>query len=236
MIVGGGDLSIADEALKHKAVKEVVLVDIDGRVVELCREHFARDQRQSVQGQAAQDRDRRRVRISGKAREQRPLRPHRRRPPRSRGPRQGAVRRDVLRPRERRAEAGRLRHVPDGRAVLSALGDHRRAEGAGGILPAIGSLSDGGAELYRRLHGAVLGRQAASRSARRQASSARVRPSRSRRSRRTITIPKPTRHVSRCPNGSSAWCRKPHGALRPSNFRPSSPGSPIERADMGETS
>lgn len=41
MIVGGGDLSIADEALKHKLVKEVVLVDIDGRVVELCKEHFA---------------------------------------------------------------------------------------------------------------------------------------------------------------------------------------------------
>src|SRR5256714_5257523 len=41
MIVGGGDLSIAEEALKHKAVREVVLVDIDGRVVELCREHFA---------------------------------------------------------------------------------------------------------------------------------------------------------------------------------------------------
>jgi spermidine synthase len=40
MIVGGGDLSIADEALKHKTVKEVVLVDIDGRVVELCRAHF----------------------------------------------------------------------------------------------------------------------------------------------------------------------------------------------------
>lgn len=40
MIVGGGDLSIADEALKHRGVKEVVLVDIDGRVVELCREHF----------------------------------------------------------------------------------------------------------------------------------------------------------------------------------------------------
>ena len=32
MIVGGGDLSIADEALKHRSVKEVVLVDIDGRV------------------------------------------------------------------------------------------------------------------------------------------------------------------------------------------------------------
>jgi spermidine synthase len=41
MIVGGGDLSIADEALKHKAVEEVVLVDIDGEVVEHCREHFA---------------------------------------------------------------------------------------------------------------------------------------------------------------------------------------------------
>src|SRR6185437_1220795 len=40
MIVGGGDLSIADEALKHPSVKEVVLVDIDGRVIELCKEHF----------------------------------------------------------------------------------------------------------------------------------------------------------------------------------------------------
>ena len=41
MIVGGGDLSIADEALKHAGVREVVLVDIDGRVVELCRKHFS---------------------------------------------------------------------------------------------------------------------------------------------------------------------------------------------------
>jgi spermidine synthase len=40
MIVGGGDLSIADEALKHKGIKEVVLVDIDGRVIELCRKLF----------------------------------------------------------------------------------------------------------------------------------------------------------------------------------------------------
>src|ERR1700680_3098798 len=35
MIVGGGDLSIADEALKYSKIKEVVLVDIDERVVEL---------------------------------------------------------------------------------------------------------------------------------------------------------------------------------------------------------
>lgn len=40
LIVGGGDLSIAEEALKHKSVKNVVLVDIDGRVIELCRKHF----------------------------------------------------------------------------------------------------------------------------------------------------------------------------------------------------
>jgi spermidine synthase len=40
MIVGGGDLSIAEEALKHKSVREVVLVDIDGRVIELCRKYF----------------------------------------------------------------------------------------------------------------------------------------------------------------------------------------------------
>src|ERR1700761_2194791 len=40
MIVGGGDLSIADEALKHKNVKEVVLVDIDAQVIQLCKELF----------------------------------------------------------------------------------------------------------------------------------------------------------------------------------------------------
>src|SRR6202012_1925486 len=56
MIVGGGDLSIADEALKHKSVKEVVLVDIDGRVIELCRKLFGdvnakafRDRRMTVE-------------------------------------------------------------------------------------------------------------------------------------------------------------------------------------------
>src|ERR1700743_1004757 len=50
MIVGGGDLSIADEALKHKGVKEVVLVDIDGRVIELCKKHFS-----EMNGKAAKD-------------------------------------------------------------------------------------------------------------------------------------------------------------------------------------
>lgn len=56
MIVGGGDLSIADEALKHRNVKDVVLVDIDGRVIELCRKLFGevnakafRDRRMTVE-------------------------------------------------------------------------------------------------------------------------------------------------------------------------------------------
>src|ERR1700735_2362566 len=40
LIVGGGDLSIAEEALKHASVKEGVLADIDGRVIELCKTHF----------------------------------------------------------------------------------------------------------------------------------------------------------------------------------------------------
>ena len=56
MIVGGGDLSIADEALKHPGVKEVVLVDIDGRVIQLCKKLFGavnakafRDRRMTVE-------------------------------------------------------------------------------------------------------------------------------------------------------------------------------------------
>ena len=41
MIVGGGDGAIAEEILKHPDVEQVDLVDIDGRVVELCKQHFA---------------------------------------------------------------------------------------------------------------------------------------------------------------------------------------------------
>jgi spermidine synthase len=42
MIVGGGDLSIAEEALKHKPVKEVILVDIDERVIADSFEYLGR--------------------------------------------------------------------------------------------------------------------------------------------------------------------------------------------------
>ncbi|HRE61567.1 MAG TPA: polyamine aminopropyltransferase [Micropepsaceae bacterium] len=41
LIVGGGDMAIAEEALKHKGVKEVVMAEIDGRVVDLSKEYFA---------------------------------------------------------------------------------------------------------------------------------------------------------------------------------------------------
>ena len=41
LIVGGGDGAVAEEVLKHPGVRAVDLVDIDARVVALCREHFA---------------------------------------------------------------------------------------------------------------------------------------------------------------------------------------------------
>jgi spermidine synthase len=40
LIVGGGDGAVAEEVLKHAGVRRVDLVDIDARVVELCRTHF----------------------------------------------------------------------------------------------------------------------------------------------------------------------------------------------------
>jgi spermidine synthase len=40
MIAGGGDMAIAEEALKHRAVTECFNVEIDPRVVELCRVHM----------------------------------------------------------------------------------------------------------------------------------------------------------------------------------------------------
>ncbi len=40
MIVGGGDIAIAEEALKHRGVKTVFNVEIDERVVDLSRQHL----------------------------------------------------------------------------------------------------------------------------------------------------------------------------------------------------
>jgi spermidine synthase len=40
LIVGGGDGAVAEEVLKHAGVRRVDLVDIDARVVELCKAHF----------------------------------------------------------------------------------------------------------------------------------------------------------------------------------------------------
>lgn len=41
LIVGGGDCGLAEEVLKHASVRRLVQVEIDARVVELAREHFA---------------------------------------------------------------------------------------------------------------------------------------------------------------------------------------------------
>jgi spermidine synthase len=40
LIVGGGDCGIAEEVLKHKAVKRVTLVEIDASVIEFAKQHF----------------------------------------------------------------------------------------------------------------------------------------------------------------------------------------------------
>src|SRR5262245_55056105 len=40
LIVGGGDCGIAEEVLKHKAVKRLTQVEIDASVVDFSKEHF----------------------------------------------------------------------------------------------------------------------------------------------------------------------------------------------------
>ena len=40
LIVGGGDGGVLEEVLKHPGVERAVLVDIDGVVVDLCRQHL----------------------------------------------------------------------------------------------------------------------------------------------------------------------------------------------------
>jgi len=41
LIIGGGDCGIAEEVLKHKAVKRLTQVEIDAQVVEFAKEHFS---------------------------------------------------------------------------------------------------------------------------------------------------------------------------------------------------
>ncbi len=188
MIVGGGDLSIADEALKHKGVKEVVLVDIDGRVIELCREHFAQ-----INAKAFKDR-RLKIEVAdafeylGRPKSKGPFRPHHRRPApiRSVPARRCSARRSTSRVRKC-AEAGRLRGRSRPACRSTSPGRSPRRWRSWRNLPAIGPLSDRGAELYRRLHGAELGRQQEARNAP-PASARRRRRIRSHASRRTITI------------------------------------------------
>jgi len=41
LIIGGGDCGLAEEVLKHASVRRLVQVEIDPKVVDLAREHFA---------------------------------------------------------------------------------------------------------------------------------------------------------------------------------------------------
>jgi spermidine synthase len=41
LIIGGGDCGIAEEVLKHKSVRRLTQVEIDPKVVEFAKEHFA---------------------------------------------------------------------------------------------------------------------------------------------------------------------------------------------------
>lgn len=41
LIIGGGDCGIAEEVLKHKAIKRVTQVEIDESVIEFSKEHFS---------------------------------------------------------------------------------------------------------------------------------------------------------------------------------------------------
>ncbi|MGB1248563.1 MAG: polyamine aminopropyltransferase, partial [Chitinophagales bacterium] len=40
LVIGGGDGGTIREVLKHESVEQVVMVEIDGAVVEACKEHF----------------------------------------------------------------------------------------------------------------------------------------------------------------------------------------------------
>ncbi len=157
MIVGGGDLSIADEALKHNDVKEVVLVDIDGRWWSAAASIFGainkrafKDKRLKIEIADAFEYLGRR---ESKARFDLIVADR----PDPVGPGKALFGETFYDRVKGALKRRRLCHLPDRRALLPALGDHRGAEGAFRILPAVGPLSHRGAELYRRLHGALLG-------------------------------------------------------------------------------
>ena len=134
-----------------------MLVDIDGRVVELCREHFA-----AINAKAFKDK-RLKIEIAdafeylGRAEAQRAFRPDRRRPARSRGTRKGAVRRDLLQPRARGAAPGGFATFQTGVPFYQPWEITDALRELKGQFPHLRSLSDRGADLYRRLHGALLG-------------------------------------------------------------------------------
>ena len=205
MIVGGGDLSIADEALKHKGVKEVVLVDIDGRVVELCREHFA-----EINAKAFKDK---RLKIEIADAFEYLGRPENKGRfdlivadrPDPVGPGKALFGETFYDRVKAALKPGGFATFQTGVPFYQPWEITEALEELARVLSAVRALSHGRAELHRRLHGALLGRQGQkARYAGRHSQSC-ARRSRSQASRRTITTPKSTPRRSRCRNGSGGW-------------------------------
>jgi spermidine synthase len=185
MIVGGGDLSIADEALKHKGVKEVVLVDIDGRVVELCREHFG-----AINARAFKDK---RLKIEIADAFEYLGRP------------QSKARFDLV-------VADRPDPVGPGKALF---GDTFYSRVKAAMKPGGFATFQTGVPFYQPWASwRSPGRARVRRSERPPGSNAQARASRRPKSKPIITIRKSTPPPSPSPNGSSAWCRSPKRRLR----------------------
>ena len=155
LIIGGGDGGLAEEILKHRGVKRLVMVEIDPGVIDFARTHLADLNRGCFD-------DPRLELVIGDGKDyaagaDRALRPDHRQLHRS-----GRARRSAVHPAlpcrlQAPAEAARHPRHPEWRAVPAA----RRAREYGcqfhRAVRRCRMLSGGGSDLCRRLHGAGLG-------------------------------------------------------------------------------
>jgi len=93
-VIGGGDGGAAEEALKHPSIEQLVMVELDGKVVEIAKEHFGTIHRGVFDNPKAQAADRGRAEV--RRGNQGKVRLHRARFARSDRPRNRSLRRDVL--------------------------------------------------------------------------------------------------------------------------------------------
>ena len=89
LIIGGGDGGSSEEALKHPSVEQVTMVEIDGDVIEVAKEHFKAVHNGVFDNPKLRVRGRRRHEV--RARDAGEVRPDRARPERPDGAGRGAV-------------------------------------------------------------------------------------------------------------------------------------------------